>query len=251
MEVRDRMRVVLNTKSKIINPIFIIGFQGVGLVGTMASQHLADKLKCELIGHIESEYLPPIAILEKNSLTYPIRIYYSKKYNIIIISSEVPVTSEFAFEMSHDITELMDRFKCDKAFVLEGLVSKEENPNQGKIYGVPSNDKMKKYLEDNKVETIKSGAILGVAGSILLSTIENKINSCALMAESHTNIPDAIAATTVLKKVGDLIGVKIDTAELEKKGKDIENKIKKIITTMKSYSKNKDTLSDDSKALYG
>lgn len=251
MKVRDRMRVVLNTKAKINNPIFVVGFQGVGLVGTMASQHLADNLKCELIGHIESEYLPPIAILEKNSLTYPIRVYYCKKYNIIIISSEVPVTSEFAFEMSHDIVDLMKKFNSKMAYVLEGLVSKGEKPEQEKVFGVPSNDKVKKFLEDNKIETIKSGAILGVAGTILLETIDNNIDSCALMAESHTSIPDAMAATTVLKKLAEVLEFKIDTKELEKKGEEIEKKIKKIMDTMKSFSKKKNGEEDGSKVLYG
>jgi uncharacterized protein len=251
MKVRDRMHIVLNTKAKINNPTFVIGFQGVGLVGTMASQHLADKLKCKLIGHIESEYLPPIAILEKDSLTYPIRIYYSKKYNLIIVSSEVPVTSDFAYEMSHDIIELMKRFNSKMAYVLEGLVTREEKPNKEKVYGVPSNDKVKKFLQNNKIETIKTGAILGVAGSILLTTIENNIDSCALMAESHTNIPDAIAASAVLKKLGEILNFKVDISELEKKGEDIEKKIKKLITTMRTFKRKDKKPSEDSKVLYG
>jgi len=246
MKIRNRLSVVLIKNKKITNPTFVIGFQGVGLVGTMAAQHLADNLDCELIGHIQSEYLPPIAILHQNSLTFPIRIYYSRKYNLVIISSEVPVTSEFAFEMSYDITELMKKFKAKQAIVLEGLVTKDDEPNQKKISGVPSNEVMKKFLKKNNITIIENGAILGVAGSILLSTIEKNINSCALMAESHVSIPDAIAASSIIKKLSDIIGFKIDTKDLEKKGDMIEKKIKDIISNMKNYK-----TSEDSKILYG
>ena len=246
MRVRDRLNVSLISNKKITNPTFVVGFQGVGLVGSMASQHLANNLDCELIGHIESEFLPPIAILHNNSLTFPIRIYYSKKKNIVIVSSEVPVNSEFAFEMSHDIIDLMKKFKSKKVFVLEGLISKSETPNHKKINGVSSNLKMKKFLTKNSVEVIENGAILGIAGSVLLSAIANKIDACALMAECHTNIPDAIAAGNVLKKLGEMLSFTIDTKELEKKGDQIEKKIKDIIKTMKSYK-----TSEDSKILYG
>ncbi|MDD2679050.1 MAG: PAC2 family protein [Candidatus Nanoarchaeia archaeon] len=248
MKVRDRLKIVLNSKKKISNPLFIVGFQGVGMVGTLASQHLADALNCELIGHIESEYLPPIAILNNSSLTYPIRIYYEKKNNIIIISSEVPVSSEFAFEMSHDLMDLMNQFKSKKIIVLEGLVTKAENPNHSKIFGVPTNEKMSKYLNDNKVNIISNGAILGVAGSVLLSSVQNGFSGYALMAESHMNLPDASAASAIIKKLSEILNVKINTKELDKKGMDIDKKVKDIMSSLSRFKKDEN---DNSKSLYG
>jgi uncharacterized protein len=250
MKVRDRIKIVLNTKKKIINPLFIVGFQGVGMVGTLASQHLADSLNCELIGHIESEYLPPIAILNNSTLTFPIRIYYHKKNNIVIISSEVPVSSEFAFEMSHDIAELMSKFKSKDIIVLEGLVSRSESPNHSIIFGVPTNEKMRSYLTDNKVEVISNGAILGVAGSVLLSSVQNGFSGYALMAESHLNLPDASAASAILKKLSDILKLKIDTKELDKKGLDVDRKVKDIMSNMQRFGK-KDDSNNNSKILYG
>jgi len=248
MKVRDRIKIVLDSKKKISNPLFIIGFQGVGMVGTLASQHLADSLNCELIGHIESEYLPPIAILNDSTLSYPIRIYYQKKNNIVIISSEVPVSSEFAFEMGHDIIELMNKFKSKEIIVLEGLVTKDEQPNHSKIFGVPTNEKIKKYLNDNKVEVIGNGAILGVAGSVLLSSIQNGFKGYALMAESHMNLPDASAASVILKKLSDILKIDINTKELDKKGLDVDKKVKDIMSSLSRFKKEEN---DNSKILYG
>ncbi len=246
MKVRDRITIVLDKKEKINSPTFIIGFQGVGLVGTIASQHLADSLKCELIGHIESEYLPPIAILNKNGITYPIRVYYNKKYNLIIITSEVPVTSEFAFEMSSDISELMKRFKSKQIVILEGLIPKDEMSSKKKVFGVPGNEKMKKFLEKNKIEIIKNGAILGVAGSMLLLAKENNFDSYVLMAESHVNIPDALAASNLLNTLSKIFGFKIDTSDLKKKGDKVERKIREIVKTMDKFRKN-----NPAKSIYG
>jgi predicted ATP-grasp superfamily ATP-dependent carboligase len=177
-------------------------------------------------------------------------IYYCKKHNLIIISSEVPVSSEFAFEMSDDITELMKKYKAKKAFVLEGLISKNETPDKKKVFGVPGNAKMKKFLGKNKIEVIKTGAIIGVAGSVLLSSVEKRLNCCALMAESHVNIPDALAASNVLKKLSKIIGFKINTKDLDKKGAEIEKKIKTIMSTMKKYKSRKNS-DEKNKVLYG
>jgi uncharacterized protein len=247
--MRDRIKIVLDSKKKIASPLFIIGFQGVGMVGTLASQHLADILGCELIGHIESEYLPPIAILNNSTLNYPIRIYYQKKNNVVIISSEVPVSSEFAFEMSHDIIELMNKFKAKQIIVLEGLVTKSEQPNHSKIFGVPTNEKVKKYLNDNNVDIIGNGAILGVAGSVLLSSIQNGFTGYALMAESHMNLPDASAASVIIKKLSDILKIKLDTKELDKKGRDVDKKVSDILSSLSRFKKGDDD--DKSKVLYG
>jgi len=251
MIIRDRIKIVLDSKKKINNPLFIVGFQGVGMVGTLASQHLADALNCELIGHIESEYLPPIAILNDSTLSYPIRIYFHKKENIVIISSEVPVSSEFAYEMSHDIIDLMNKFKANKIIVLEGLVTKAEQPNHSKIFGVPTNEKIKKYLDENKVEVIANGAILGVAGSVLLSSIQNGFTGYALMAESHMNLPDASAASAILKKLSEILKFGINTKELDKKGLDVDKKVKDIMASLSRFKKSDKESEDDSKVLYG
>jgi len=248
MRIRDRIKIVLNYKKKIVSPLFIVGFQGVGMVGTLASQHLADSLDCKMIGHIESEYLPPIAILNNYSLTFPIRIYYSTKYNLVIISSEVPVSSEFAFEMSHDIIDLMNKFKSKNIIVLEGLVTKTEQPNHTKIFGVPTNEKVKKFLNNNDVSIISNGAILGVAGSVLLSSIQNGFSGYALMAESHMNLPDASAASAIIRKLSEILKVRINTKELDKKGLDIDKKVKDIMSSLSRFKKEEN---DDSKILYG
>jgi uncharacterized protein len=248
MKIRDRIKIVLDYKKKIVNPLFVIGFQGVGMVGTLASQHLAEELNCELIGHIESEFLPPIAILNNSTLTFPIRIYYQKKHNIVIISSEVPVSSEFSFEMSHDIIELMNKFKAKDIIVLEGLITKAEQPNHSKIFGVPTNEKIKKYLNNYKIEIIENGAILGVAGSVLLSSIQNGFSGYALMAESHMNLPDASAASNILKKLSEILKIEISTKELDKKGLDIDKKVKDIMSSLSRFKKEKN---DNSKSLYG
>lgn len=246
--MRNRVNIILNTKKKIINPTFIIGFQGIGLVGSMASQCLADNLKCELIGHIESEFLPPMAILHKSNLIFPIRIYYNKKNNLVILSSEVPINNEFANEISEDITNLMKKMKATKCIILEGLITNNKVPNHKIINGIATNEKTKKFLNKNKIKVIDKGAILGITAGLLLQSLNKGFDSFTLMAECHAKIPDAIASSVIVKKVGELFDFNINTSELEKKGVQVEAKLKKILS---SVNKMKDTTSKDSKVFYG
>jgi predicted ATP-grasp superfamily ATP-dependent carboligase len=109
---------------------------------------------------------------------------------------------------------------------------------------------MRSYLTDNKVEVISNGAILGVAGSVLLSSVQNGFSGYALMAESHLNLPDASAASAILKKLSDILKLKIDTKELDKKGLDVDRKVKDIMSNMQRFGK-KDDSNNNSKILYG
>jgi len=240
-----KVNLELISKVKIKNPTVLIGFQGIGLVGMLAAQHLSKELKCELIGHIESDQIPPLAILHENEITFPIRLSYDKKNNIVVIESEIPVTPEMAYEIGHVIINYIKKVGAKQVYILEGLVS-NELPDETKVFGIPTNEVMRKVLKKNDVSLISSGAILGIAGALLLCSKESNINSAAIMAESHVNIPDAMAASNIVKKIAKIIGVKVDVEHLRSKGKQTEEKIKSVLEHMKKFK-----TSEDSKILYG
>ncbi|KUK28748.1 MAG: 3-isopropylmalate dehydratase, partial [Thermococcus sp. 40_45] len=45
------------------NPIFIEGYPGIGLVGHIAANFLTKELNMNMIGYIESSFLPPISLI--------------------------------------------------------------------------------------------------------------------------------------------------------------------------------------------
>src|SRR3989344_8723393 len=69
------------------NVTVITGFPGFGLVGTVATGFLIDHLKCERIGNHWFEELPATVALHDGKIVDPVGIYYSKKYNLVIVHS--------------------------------------------------------------------------------------------------------------------------------------------------------------------
>ena len=63
------------------------GFPGFGLVGTIATGFLIDHLKCERIGNHWFEELPATLAIHEKKIVDPVGIYYSKKYNLVILHS--------------------------------------------------------------------------------------------------------------------------------------------------------------------
>jgi predicted ATP-grasp superfamily ATP-dependent carboligase len=70
------------------------------------------------------------------------------------------------------------------------------------------------------------------------------------MAESHMNLPDASAASVIIKKLSDILKITLDTKELDKKGRDVDKKVSDILSSLSRFKKD-DNNEDKSKVLYG
>ena len=93
------------------NAIILEGFQGVGLVGTLAAQYVADKTNAKLIGYINSTLLPPMALLINGELRHPMRVYHfkSKNKDYMIFESELPLPKALVHEMAAKIAEFAEK----------------------------------------------------------------------------------------------------------------------------------------------
>ncbi len=241
-----KVNLEIMSKKNIKEPTVIIGFQGIGLVGMMAAKELNKQLKTEIIGHVESNKIPPLAVLQEGKINFPITISYDKKNNIIIIESAIPTTPELSYEIGHVLADyIQNKVNAKETYILEGLITSEK-PDESKVFGIPTNKKMRKILKNNKIEIIDDGAILGIAGALLLCGKEKSLNCSTLMAESHAKIPDALAAASILKKLSEMLKIKIDVSSLKSKGEENEKKISNLIKHMKDFK-----TSEDSKVLYG
>ena len=78
------IKIIETGKYDLKSPYFIEGFPGIGLVGTMASSYLVEKLGMEPFGHIVSEKFSPIASIHNGRPLHPTRMYKSKKYNLVV-----------------------------------------------------------------------------------------------------------------------------------------------------------------------
>ncbi len=213
-------------------PLIIEGFQGVGLVGTLTAQYLVQKLNLEQIGYVDSEGVPPIAMLVNGNLLNPIKIFSNKKRDLIIIESELSIPRKIIYELSEEITKWAKKINAREILCLEGI-SVPESERNNEVYGMSTDPKITKNLTKKGVKILKNGIILGMSAQILLKSKEKKIPATCLFVESRTEFPDGMAAASLVETLNKLYNFNVDVSDLRAQAKEFEKKIENVLSHAK------------------
>jgi uncharacterized protein len=229
------VKIIETAKFDLKEPILIEGFPGVGLVGTISSSYLVEKLKMEPLGYIISEKFPPIAAVHNYRPLHPARIYKSKKHNVIVLFSEFTIPMSIIHQLTQEIVAWAEGHKVKKIFSLGGISIEGE---QNEVYGIASTPELTKQLESKGVKMIKEGATTGVSGVLLAECATKGFPAASLLAEAKPDFMDPLASAMVIDKLKLLIDLEIDTADLINESKTIESKMKDIMDNAKTAHEN-------------
>lgn len=227
------IKIHIFEKVKLTNPTVLIGFQGVGLVGSLAAGYLTDKLKLKQIGYIETPSLVPMAMVLNSEIRFPLRIFADKEKNLILFESELPIPHKHIFEIAEAITDWVKQYGTKRVICMEGIGTGKV-PKDGKLFGIGNSKSEDTYLQKNKIELLKNGIIVGLAAAVLLKCKAKKIPAVCLMSEAHSEYPDGRAAAKVIDTLCTLHNWKIDTKQLIEKADVMEKKIKDMIGKVKN-----------------
>lgn len=211
------------------NAIVFEGFQGVGLVATLAAQYIADKTSAKIIGHITSSLFPPMALLVNGEIKHPMVVYSFKKgaQDYIIFESELPMPQKLVNIVAEKIVEFADKNKAKQIVCLEGIATAKV-PEQSGVFGfTTTKGSLNKYKD--KIQLLQNGMIIGVSAAVMLQAKLSKIPAMCLVAEAHADFPDGLAAAGLIKKLNDIYKFNIDVADLEKESKKFEDQLMSII----------------------
>lgn len=207
----------------------IEGFPGFGLVSTIATEFLVEHTGAELIGRIKMEEVPPVVAVHKGNVVEPLGIFYSKKYNLVILYALVPVKG-FEWKIAKAIQELSKQLQAKEIIGIEGVGGIS---GKNKTYYLANKaSKFKKI----KIEPLKEGIIVGVTGALLL---KKKLPVSCIFAETKMGLPDSRAAAKIIEILDGYLNLKIDYKPLIKKAEQFELKIKGLVAKGKSAIKQK------------
>lgn len=207
------------------NCVIIEGFPGFGLVGTIASEFLIERLKAEQIGKILFEDMPAIVAIHENKVVEPLGIFFSQKYNVVILHA-ITSAIHYEWEIAETIGKLASELDAKEIISLEGVGSAEESEDT-RVFYYANNDKNAKMFEKAGIEALKEGIIIGVTGSILLR-VEKTPLSC-IFAETHSNLPDSKAAAKIIEALDKYLKMDIDPKPLLEQAQQFEEKLKLIL----------------------
>lgn len=211
----------LNLKKKLKGTTLLTGFPGVGLVGTIVTKYLIDKLDVEKIGNIHSHKLVPIVAIHDNDIIEPLGIFYNKKYNLVILQALTGVNG-LEWEIAHIVSKLAKQIGAKEIINLESLLGEGKTHN----YYFTKNAKRKADFKKIKLAPLKEGIIMGVGGALML---ENKFPISTIISQAHFNLPDSESAAEVIKILDKLLGMDLDTKPLMVAAKKFEAQLKMMM----------------------
>ncbi|MDD5181628.1 MAG: PAC2 family protein [Candidatus Nanoarchaeia archaeon] len=218
------------------NAIIFEGFQGIGLVATLAAQYIADSTNARVIGHISSSSFPPMALLVKGEIKNPMVVYHFKRngQNYLIFESELPIPHKLINDLAESIAEFAKKNKAKQIVCLEGIATAHP-PSESNVFAFATSRVLDKKI-GTKIPILQSGIIVGISAALMTHAKVLNVPSICLIAEAHAEFPDGLAAASIVKKVNMLYGLDIDVGDLEKESKKLEDQLMSVIEKAKQVT---------------
>ncbi len=227
-------QIIITKKPRLKKPVLVEGLPGLGLVGKLAADHLVKKLKAKHFADLYSPHFPPqVNIQPDGTIEVPHDEFYywknpkKKGSDIIFLVGDYQASSPFGhYEVAGYVMDFAEEMKVKTVYTLGGYgvgyLSKKP-----KVFAAVTNPALKRKVEKAGARFEKTGGIVGAAGLLIGMAMLRDIDGVCLMGETHGQIIDARAAKAVLDVLNNLLGVKVDTKELEKRANVIEKELEK------------------------
>ena len=241
---------VVEGKKKLHSPILIAGFPEAGLVGSISTSYIIDKLHMNQIACVESEFIIPGVIYAQGKLRHPFRLYSNEKGDVCVLVCEAPIMIQGMYSVLDTVMKWALHNKVKEVMVLDGIAV-EGLPDSKRTPIILSSDGREadaaNLIHDksdvtNKEEEEKvagNGSVYpttafvgGMAGGILSSCLSNSIASKAILIYAARGMPDPDGAAILiesLSKITENESLKIDTHELREQGASLRSRMEKII----------------------
>jgi uncharacterized protein len=243
---------IIQVKKKLYSPILIAGFPGAGLVGSISTSYIINRLHMNQIACVESEFIVPGVIYAEGKLRHPFRLYSNERGDVCVLVCEAPVMIQGIYSVLDAVMNWALHNMVKEVMVLDGIAveglpssrspiilsSDGKEADAANLIHDYNGDETKKEVNvvDNAGSIYPSTAFVGgMAGGILSSCLSNSIPSKAILVYTARGIPDPEGAAILIESLGKITyntSLKIDTAELRKQGAALKTRMEKIIQSL-------------------
>lgn len=223
------VEIKLTKKPK--NPTIIEGFPGIGFIASITTEFLIEHLKAEKIGKIEFNEQTPVVAIHNSKVVEPFGIFYSKKYNLIILHAINPVNN-IEWKITDAIEELVKMLGAKEIISIEGVASTSSDLNAYYF-----SKKFSKKFDKLNIQPLREGIIMGVTASIIL---RDTLPSSCIFVETHSQMPDSRAAAKVIETLDKYLELEVDFKPLLQKAEEFEEKLKTLMQQSKIAAEEKE-----------
>ncbi len=235
MGITKKMWVTYCDKSKttLKQPIVIVGSSGLRSIGKIVVDVLIEKLQPRLFAELYSYGFPGVYYgpsyvgapsnagtikVKGNLVELPkVEFYLLEAENILIIRGYQAYDSLNQYLVADTVTDLLKQFDVKKVFSLGAQVIEEG------IRCCATDKELLEVMSKQKIERTNVERFIGFSGLVVALGEEKGIKGICLFASTTQNMrdaeePDYYAAKELVDKLGEMLGISVDTADLEERG---------------------------------
>ena len=250
----------IDNKLKLNEPILIAGFPGPGLVGSISTNYIIDKLDMRQIACIESPFIVPGVIYTGGKLRHPFRLYANKQGNICVLVCEAPILIQGIYSVLDTVMKWSINNGIKEVLVLEGIPfqgmptadrqpivlssdSSSGNEIQREIDTITTNQQQQQQKQDknnnnnNIQKYFKQNTFIGgISGGLLSACLSNEIQCTALLIPTSSGIPDPDGAAIIVESIGKVTrnrNLDTDARQLREQGAELKKRMEEIIRSIR------------------
>jgi uncharacterized protein len=253
---------VIQRNKKLNSPILIAGFPGPGLVGSISTSYIIDKLNMYQIACVESEHIAPGVIYVGGKLRHPFRLYSNKEGNVCVLVCEAPIMIQGMYSVLNTVMKWGLDNRVKEVMVLDGIAVEglpdskrtpmilssdgksadaanllhDDNNNNNDNDNINLTDKNRRESPDGAPFYANTAFIGGIAGGLLSACLSNGIACKALLVLASSGIPDPEGAAILLESVAKTTNdetLKIDTQQLREQGANVKRRMEEIMRSIR------------------
>ncbi len=212
----------------------IVALPDVGLVGVIAASFMISNSRSEVVGSIELEDQPPIAVIQDGRVLDPIRIYEVRteqgpSFNAVY--SDIPVPPTAAWDISGAIMDFAGSVGSRELVVLGGLPEPNRiNIERPRVFVVSSDPEFAVSVAQRaEAEVFEMGYVTGPNAALLKMGGERGIRVLLVLAQAHLNYPDPGASAEVIAFVNRLYGTSYNIQPLLEQAESIRLQLRDLM----------------------
>lgn len=249
-------RIVDQEEIDLSAALFVVGFPGVGLVGSIATNFLVSALELKRIASVLSPQFPPMGVVKAGRVGSPVRIHAAPMVcgvegecdQLAVVESEMTPKADHLYGLSEALLEWCQTKGIQKVVVLEGF-ARAEAPPASEIYGAANSQAALDRLERLGVKTLAEGILTGLSGLLSYLGEVKGLEVTCLLAQTVKDIPDARSAARLLEVLDPFVPqIKIDPKPLFERAEAIETHLNAYLQT---HKESLEDLSERSRIMYG
>jgi len=213
-------------RPKLKSPHLVCGFPGSGYVGKLAIDHLIQELQAKHLVDIYSSSFPPqvmikadgTAELMKNSIFW----WQGAGADLLLLTGDSqPANPDSEYSIAEEVLGIAGQFGTQQVFTLAAYVT-GVFVDKPKVFGTATDQDAVKEFASHNISMMDSGSITGMNGLVIgIAKLLNMKGMC-LLGETSGYVVDAKASKAVLEVLLEIIDLKVDMANLEKRARDTE-----------------------------